>query len=250
MESTFNRMQEGLPYGSTALMRVKPEENRGQDVVPVVIARKAPIPWDRSFASDGMFDLGDIMLWIHDIPQARGGYGRRFKVEPDMVNATKLRAVPLTTIAALGMPMASYMKQSSTHPSIWELMPSSIKKARSNAVLMSLEPSLAFLDLPLVPLEVPDIERAPVSETGMFPDGTLLKRSIRAPTVIVDGGHRARPAWRGTKPFQGKITGQIFNPDLRRYSYPVVWHGGTPGERALADLPDIIDEGLVELLTS
>ena len=43
------------------------------DVVPVVIVRKAPTPWDITFPWDGTFDIGDIMIWIHDIPQTSGG---------------------------------------------------------------------------------------------------------------------------------------------------------------------------------
>ena len=64
--------------------------------MPVVIARKAPIPWDRTFASDGMFDIGDIMVWIHDIPQTSGVRdGRQFMLSPDTVSCTNQRAIPL-----------------------------------------------------------------------------------------------------------------------------------------------------------
>ena len=80
-------------------MRVNPGENRGLGVVPVVIAHKAPIPWDRTFASDGMFEIGDIMVCIHDIPQTSGGRdGRQFMVSPDTVSNTNQRAIPLSSL--------------------------------------------------------------------------------------------------------------------------------------------------------
>ena len=41
--------------------------------MPVVIARKAPVLWDRTLSSNGMFDIGDIMVWIHEIPQTNVG---------------------------------------------------------------------------------------------------------------------------------------------------------------------------------
>eukprot|EP00904_Undaria_pinnatifida_P006331 jgi/Undpi1/2828/HiC_scaffold_14.g06205.m1 len=91
VDNTFNRMQHGLPHGSTALMRVNPGENREMGA----IARKAPHPWDRTLASDGMFEIGDIMVWIHDIPRTSGGRdGRQFMVSPDTVSNTNQRAIP------------------------------------------------------------------------------------------------------------------------------------------------------------
>lgn len=215
-------------------------------VVPAVIARNPSIPWDRLCASDGMFDIGNIMVWVHDIQQTSVGRCRQFKVWSDTVSKRNQRAVPLATITTLGMPMTSYMRQISRNLSLWKLRTSSTKDARSNAVLMSLKPSRVFIDHRRVPLEVSNLQRAPALAQGMFPEGTLLERRIWAPTVFVEGRRRARPAWQGIKLFEGEIVRQFFDGASRRYSYQSVWSGGTSAERSLADLPDVIDEGVVE----
>ena len=82
----------------------------------------------------------------------------------------------------------------------------------------------------------------------MFHEGTLVERRIRAPTVYVEGRRRARAAWQGTKLFEGKVVKQCFDANFRRYSYHVEWAGGTQAERSLADLQDVLDEGVIERL--
>ncbi|CAB1116630.1 unnamed protein product [Ectocarpus sp. CCAP 1310/34] len=68
MEVILTRMRIPLPYGSVALMPVRPEEYRGQDIVPIFIGRKAPSNYTTSsFEKDGMFSEGDVMVWIHDV---------------------------------------------------------------------------------------------------------------------------------------------------------------------------------------
>ena len=249
MEDTFRRMQCHLPYGSTALARVIPTENGGRDIVPVIIARRSPCPWDRTFSSDKMFAPGDIMVWIHEIkPVKKDREDPRFQLSSETVSNDNMRAVPLVTIAALGMPMSAYMTQSTIDPSVWKTKTSAIKDARSNAVLMSLNPSEAFVNHAEVALDVSDTLRAPVLAHGKYPEGTLLPRKVRAPTVYIEGQRRATRAWKGAKEFTGEIVGQQFDAKSRRYSYKVNWSGGTPGDIALAGLEGVIDEGAVELI--
>lgn len=248
VDKAFDRMRDGLPYGYTALVRVNPGECSGIDIVPVVIARKAPIPWERgTFSSDGgMFEAGDVMVWIHDLPQTGRKGGRQFTVSPNVVSHENQRAIPLSTIAALGMPMAHYMKQSHKNPCRWTLNKSSITNARSNVVLLSVQPSRAFMNHPRAPLQGSDVERSPISTEGMFPVGASLERRIRAPAIYLGGRRRARGAWQGRKLFQGEIQSLSLDEASRRYSYNVKWEGGTPAERSMVDLQDVVDEGEIE----
>lgn len=45
LQHLFEWMPTQLPFGSTALLRVDPSEHRGQDIVQVIVARKAVCPW-------------------------------------------------------------------------------------------------------------------------------------------------------------------------------------------------------------
>ena len=144
--------------------------------------------------------------------------------------------------------MTSYMRQSSKDSGLWPLKNSAIRDARSNVVLLSARPSLAFAHHSPVPRDPSDVERAPVSTEGMFPEGTLVELRIRAPTVYVEGRRSARAAWQGTKLFEGKVVKQFFYANSRQYSYHVEWAGGIQAERSLADLQDVLDEGVVERL--
>ena len=69
LQELSQRMQAELPYGSVALIRVDPSQYRGQDIVPVIIVRKAPIEWSRQYSRDCMFTQGDFMVWVHDLLQ-------------------------------------------------------------------------------------------------------------------------------------------------------------------------------------
>ena len=73
VQDMFARMQTSLAYGDIALVRTNPKEYAGLDIVPVVVARsKAPIIWERRFSVDGMFENGDVMVWIHDLKYLGG----------------------------------------------------------------------------------------------------------------------------------------------------------------------------------
>lgn len=208
LEEMFTRMKDCLAYGSTALIRVNTSENAGQDVVPVVIARKVPTPWDHTFSTDGMFLNGHVMVWIHDLGQLQGGGSRSFEVSTEAVSHNNQRAVPLTTVVALGMPMTSYLCQSAEKPECWMLLLSAIKEARSHAVRMSVNPAKAFVDCHQTVLEESEEEMAPMCSQGRFAEGTLVESRLRAPMVYVHG-RRAQAAWRGPKAFEGKGVRQL-----------------------------------------
>ena len=246
LEDMFARMQECMAYGSTALIRVNSAEYAGLDIAPVIIAQKAPVPWDRSFATDGMFDVGDIMVWIHDLRQLRSEDGMTFEVSNSTVSHANQRAIPLAAFASTGTPMSSCMTQIEDEPTRWVLKFSAIKEARSNAVLMSLYPSKAFVGCAQTALESADEERAPMSIKGEFSVGTPVQRKLRAPIVYLPGGRRSRPAWSGSKIFHGRVVRQNADLSARRYSYQVVWSGGSPEEISLAGLSNVLDEGEVE----
>lgn len=55
-------MKNELLFGFTALVRVESFEYRGQDIVPVVIARKSPIQRLQEYSRDGMFTDGDVIV--------------------------------------------------------------------------------------------------------------------------------------------------------------------------------------------
>ena len=55
----------------------------------------------------------------------------------------------------------------------------------------------------------------------MFPEGSLVERRILAPTVYVQGRHRARVAWQGAFLLEGEVVEQYFNCNSRRHSYKV-----------------------------
>lgn len=50
-----------LTWGSTAYIHVNTDENRGQDVGPVMITDTVPIVWPRACLSDAMFDI--VISW-------------------------------------------------------------------------------------------------------------------------------------------------------------------------------------------
>ena len=99
----FGLTQVELPFGSTALMRVDPSEYRGQDIVPVIIARKAPCQqWSDEYSRDGMFTQQDTMVWLYGLAQEpEGGQVARYLV-PDELSTDQLRAVPPYVDSGLG----------------------------------------------------------------------------------------------------------------------------------------------------
>lgn len=144
-------MQKSLPVGSTAFVRVQPSQYRGQNIVPVVIARKAPIEWSPEYSRDGMFTHGDVMVWVHDLLQEPHGQGVAHVV-PDELPYEKLRAVPLTYVAGLGQGSDGYM-QRATSPTACDqttktfvLRYGVIEDARSTVVRLSTDLESAFRD--------------------------------------------------------------------------------------------------------
>lgn len=71
----------------------------------------------RAVSLDGMFDMGGIMITIHDVQQPSGGGHRRYKVCFDIVNHGN-QPLLFAIITPLDMAMPSYMTQITTDPSI------------------------------------------------------------------------------------------------------------------------------------
>ena len=73
-------------------MRVNKAEYQSQDIVPVIIGRRAPSENTAGrYSRDGMFGYGDTMVWIHDVESEDVG---EFEV-PDVLEGDEMRAVPL-----------------------------------------------------------------------------------------------------------------------------------------------------------
>lgn len=74
LDDLFEKIKKQVPTGQRFFFGLtRPAENRGQDIVPVLVARKAPCSWSRDLtAADGMFIDGDTVLWV-----ARAGSTRR-----------------------------------------------------------------------------------------------------------------------------------------------------------------------------
>ncbi|CAM9568931.1 unnamed protein product [Ectocarpus sp. 12 AP-2014] len=148
MELMFTRMRNPLPYGSVALMRLRSEEYRGQDIVPTFIRRKAPSDYTSSFAKDGIFSEGDVMVWIHDIFSHVRGV--EFDV-PNVLPVDENRAVSLTPLAELGQGIEGYMEEVSRASATsstrrYRMLRGVVESARSNLVVMSKRPQEAFVD--------------------------------------------------------------------------------------------------------
>ena len=111
LDGLFGRRPDDLPYGSTALIRVDPKDHNGQDIAPVLIARKAPSQWKSSEnAHDGMFADGETILWVFDLDRV-ADTERVLNVVPDFFPADKKsRAIPLNCIAGLGQSPSGYMR--------------------------------------------------------------------------------------------------------------------------------------------
>lgn len=244
LQEMFRLMQDELPFGSTALVRVDPSDYRGEDIVPVVIARKAPCQWSHEYSSDGMFTPKDTMVWVYDLAQAPEGGQVAAYLVPDELTTNQIRAVPLKSIAGLGRGLLGYMERS-TQSTLSEtcktfvLSDGVIEDARSRIVLMSSDPSSAFSDFRPVALSDEDLTRAPVARR-MFPIGTVVKKAFKAP--VMGNGHRE---WRGSCPFEGKVVSVNTNRKSRRHRYKLEWEGDL-NRLVLAGVESVVDEGYVE----
>ncbi|CAM9127996.1 unnamed protein product [Laminaria digitata] len=177
-------MKVELPLGSKALVRVEPSDYRGQDIVPVVIARKAPIQWSPAYSKDGMFDHGDVMVWVHDLSQVPA-YECGEVVEyfvPDELPKDRLRAVPLSCIAGLGQGLDGYMQHVTMLNNTFVLRDGVLEDARSTVVCMSTSPSSVFTDFQPAALSEEDLTRAPVARR-IFYEGTVFKQGFKPPVM-------------------------------------------------------------------
>lgn len=245
LQKLFERMPADLPFGSTALLRVDPSEHRGQDIVPVLIARKAPSPWSPSdYSRDGMFTQGDVIVWVFDLPQVpECGQGVEYLV-PDKLSTDKLRAVPLTCIAGLGQGLRGYMERS-PQPTLSEsgkqflLREGVIENARSNVVLLSTNPSSAFKDFQPVRLSEEDLLRAPVAKS-MFAIGTVVEQRFKGPVM-----ETGKLLWSRPQTLEATVVLVRTVRESRRHQYKLKWKGDVT-KLVVAGVPEIVDEGYVE----
>ncbi|CAN0216718.1 unnamed protein product, partial [Ectocarpus sp. 6 AP-2014] len=239
MELMFTRMRSALPYGSVALMRVHPEEYQGQDVVPIFIGRKAPSDYTSSFATDGMFSEGDVMVWIHDVFSHVRGV--EYDV-PKVLPVDENRAVPLTSLAGLGQGIGGYMERlrgdGTSATRRYRIRPGVIEDARSNLVIMSERPQDAFVDFLPEIMKGSDERRAHVRE-NLFQPGEVVRTVFKAPP------QGRNTAWRGLKAIEAAVVDVITSPEERRHRYRLQWRGESR-VLALAAVPRDVDEGFLE----
>lgn len=241
LNGMFDLLRNSLAFGSIALMRVNGAEYQGQDIVPVIIGRKAPSEYTASmYSRDGMFDYGDTMMWIHDVESQDVG---EFKV-PDVLEGDETRAVPLKCLAGPGQGLQGYMERVPLRPgeaspnNLYRLLPGVVEDARSNLVLMATSPCLAFRNFRSVALSQADEARAFVKPTR-FEHGTLLRSGFRAPLW---GNQRE---WSGLKKLTAKVVDVTTFEKERRHYYRLEWEG-TERDQILANVPRDVDEGYVE----
>ncbi|CAB1107993.1 unnamed protein product [Ectocarpus sp. CCAP 1310/34] len=204
IELMFTRMRNPLPYGSVALMRVRPEQYRGQDIVPIFIGRKAPSDYTSSFAKDGMFSEGDVMVWIHDV------FSHVRSVEYDVPNVLPVdenRAIPLTSLAGLGQGIEGYMEEVSraSRTSLttrYRMRRDVVEGALSKLVVMSKRPQDAFVDCRPAKMRKIDRRRAHV-QPSLVEAGAIVEKGFKAPPQGRD------TAWRGLRVIQAKVVDVI-----------------------------------------
>lgn len=227
LDVLFRDIKKKFLYGSTALLRVDPGENQGQDIVPVLAARKAPCPWSRDYTSaDGMFVDGDTILWLVDleqVPLRECAEPRMVKyVVPKELSAThKFRAVPLKCAAGLGQGLSGYMDEvaqqgSSKH---FSLRAGVVEDARSNPVLLSAKPSSAFHGFNPVEISAEDERRSPL-RPELFDVGTVVRRKFSGPL-----SSRGKRLWRTKRLLNATVVGVKTNESLRRHWYKLRWNG-------------------------
>lgn len=248
LDEKLEEIPKFLPYGSTALIRVEAAENHGQDIVPVLVARKAVSPWSTDYARDNMFTPGDMMLWILDLKQVvpEEGEGLRYEVPDEVGVADKYRAVPLTCIAGLGQGLAGYMDKVTRPESVtgcqhYVLKTGVVEDARSNVVLLSTNPASAFKGFQPLPLSDEDIERSPLRKK-MFLPRTKVSKSFKGP--YTDTGRRR---WRSPKVFEAEVKDIRTDEKSRRHRYLLQWEGDAR-ELKDANVRRVrkVDEGFVE----
>ena len=234
-----------LPFGSVALLRVDPSEHRGQDIVPVIVARKAACPWTPAYAADGMFGHGDTIVWVVDLPQVPEHRQRVEYVVPRSVSGVKFRAVPLTCIAGLGQGLMGYMELSpysvgnESSGEHFVMRNGVIEDARSAVVTLSTRPAAAFKDFQPVPFSTEDFGRAKV-EPKMFEIGTVVEESFKGPRR-----ENGRLLWKKKKTFTGVVTACRTLRESRRHEYFIEWAGDTIS-LVLAGVQAKVDEGYIE----
>lgn len=251
-------MSAALPYGSTALLRVDPQDYAGQDIVPVFIGRKAPSPWSRDFAADGMFSHGDTMVWIHDLDLVDhcGSVGEAEFLVPETLSVDNMRAIPMASLAGVGQGLEDYMEVVSdqldtfdeAHDAFakrYRMRAGTTERARSTAVLMSTNPKAVFPDvdttvfakIQTAKLSNVDKLRAPLHQ-HLFDVGTIVREGFQAPLV------GSRRSWRGKKKLDAEVV-DIATFSDRRHRYQLKWRGSRD-VLLLAGVPEHVDEGYVE----
>ena len=242
LDELFGRIPDDLPYGSTALIRVDPKDHDGQDIAPVLIARKAPSPWKSSEnAHDGMFADGMMIMWVFDLERV-ADTERVLYVVPDFVPADqKLRAVPLITIAGLGQGLRGYVRTVAKYEGFRhvELQKRVLETARSDVVLLSTNPSAVFKDFRPEPLSPEDQERCPV-RPNLFEGGTVVAKKFTGPY-----DEKGKKVWRVRKTLRATVTDITTCDRSRRHKYSLQWEGD---EQTISEagVELEVDEGYVE----
>ncbi|CAN0086092.1 unnamed protein product [Pylaiella littoralis] len=241
----FERMKGDLPFGSTALLRVDSSDHCGEDIVPVLLARKAPSIWSPDYSADGMFTHGDWMVWVVDLQQVSERRERvEYIVPNDISSKEQFRAVPLTCIAGLGQGISGYMERS-PYPLVCEdsthfvMRDGVLENARSSVVLMSTSPSSAFKGFSPVGLTEEELTRATVA-SPRFSLGTEVERAFKGPVRE----NRSR-VWRTAKRLTARVVDMMTDDKSRRHRYKLRWDADRT-TKLLAGVQNIVDEGFVE----
>lgn len=185
------------------------------------------------------------MVWVHDLPRVHECTPNASYLDPRRLTLESPRAVPLACVAGLGQGIEGYMRRTEVPSSPdmdtpFVLLEGAEQQARSNAALMSTDPSSAFEGFDPADMSALDISRAPV-QRRKFPNGTVVREALRAPAM----GNGERKEWSGEKTFEGSVIAVTTNRSSRRHQYRLEWEADMR-DLILAGVDEIVDEGYIE----
>lgn len=255
------RLERLLPYGSVAPIRVRPEDYGGAELVPVLIARKAPQRFDaRNSYRDRMLSTGDIMVFIHDlVPDDDDPHAVRGQVKlPRVVDEKNMRAIPLGAFVGMGRPSMQYLTRVMGTEHWWELSETRVQEAKSMCLLMASRPSEAYVasDTTKSIWDKEDRARAPVGAPH-FKKDQVVEANVRVPSelraeIALMGG-RLKTASGGQSAITGRIIQVKFLNRQRRWDYKIQWEKDCrSSSKKIAKslgLGRYFDEGQVDLWT-
>ena len=251
------RQQERLAYGSTALVIVNPRENHGHDIVPVIVGRKGPQRFlKREHSADGMFSVGDTMIYVHDLQFVRNMQSSEGTIQavfelPKRIDERVMRRLPLACFVGEGKTIGSYLERLTPKDDngreLWGLNSITVRRARGEGFFQCTRPSETFCQTGYAcDLSTAEIVRAP-RMGAQYKLGHQLSKTVDIPCDIAASLMKENLVSRTIKTIRltGTIAIKYFFKPVRLYEYGVEWEANRVGHRVreLLEIPDTFDEG-------